>query len=108
MSCDMGLLSREGVVEIAVGAQRPAVVLDEGRDQTGFMVLVKPHWTGVRRLFWTGLSCCRHRYARIETRLLTVLFHCLKYAEPGSGCVQSPSKPYWRTCFSLLFVSDDQ
>ena len=72
----MGLLSREGVVEVAVGAERPAVVLDQGRDQTGFVVFIKPHWTGVRRLFWTGITCCRHRYAGFETPAIGSFWHC--------------------------------
>ena len=104
----MTLFPSEGDVEVAVSAERPAVVLDKRRDQTGFVMLVKSDWTGLRRLFWTGLFCCRHRYARIESRLLAVLFHCQKCVDPGSGVVQSPSRPYWRTCFSLLFVSDNQ
>ena len=104
----MALLTREGVVQVAVSAKRPAVVLDERRDQTGLVMLVKSDWTGLRRLFWTGLFCCRHRYARLESRLLAVLFHCQKCVGPGSGVVQSPSRPYVRTCVSLVFVSDDQ
>ena len=104
----MTLFPSEGVVEVAVSAERPAVVLDKRRDQTGFVMFVKSDWTGLRRLFWTGLSCCRHRYARIESRLLAVLFHCFKCVDPGSGCVQNPSRPYLRNCLSLVFVSDDQ
>ena len=104
----MTLLRPERVVEVAVSAKCPAVVLDQGRDQAGFVVLVKSDWTGLRRLFWTGLFCCRHRYARIESRLLAVLFHCQKCVELGSGVVQNPSRPYLRTCFCLIFVSDNQ
>ena len=63
------------VVKVAVRAKRPAVMVNQKCDQSGFMAFVKAHWTGVRRLFWTGLSCCRHRYARIETRALEMLHH---------------------------------
>ena len=104
----MTLLPSEGVVEVAVSAESPPVVLDQRRDQTGFVVFVKPYWTGLRRLFWTGIPCCRHRYASIETRLFAVLFHCFECVDPGSGVVQSPSRPYLRNCLSLIFVSDDQ
>ena len=87
----MTLLRPERVVEIAVSAKRPAVVLDQGRDQAGFVMLVKSDWTGLRLLFWTGLSCCRHRYARIETRLFAVLFHCFKC--DGKALVLSRARP---------------
>ena len=100
--------ARIRVVEVAVSAERPPVVLDERRDQTGFMVLVKSDWTGVRRLFWTGITCCRHRYARIESRLLTWVFHLSKCVDPGFGYVQSPSRPYLRNCVGLTFISIDQ
>ena len=71
----MTLLPGERVIEVAVGAQRPAVVLDQGGDQAGFVVFVKPDWTGVRRLFWTGLPCSRHRYTRDEIPSRGWFFH---------------------------------
>ena len=66
-SRDIALLTLEWVVEVAVVAQGPPVVVDQVRDQMGFVAFVKADWTGVRRQFWTALSCCRHRYARFET-----------------------------------------
>ena len=71
----MGPLTVERVVEVAVSAERPAVVIDQGGDQACFVVLVKPDWTGVRRLFWTALFCCRHRYASFETPLIGACRH---------------------------------
>ena len=67
MSRGIALLPPEGVVEVAVGAQGPPVVVDQERDERGFVPFVKPYWTGVRRLFWTGITCDRHRYASFET-----------------------------------------
>ena len=107
----MGLLSHEGVVEVAVSAERPAVVLDEGRDQTGFVVFVKPYWTGMRCLFWTRISCCRHRYARFETPLIGSFWHCQGPKRTRSGRfnpVQTTSKPYLRNCLNLELISNDQ
>ena len=42
----MAPLNRKWVVEVAVGAQGPPVVIDQVRDQAGFVVFVKPYWTG--------------------------------------------------------------
>lgn len=46
MSRGIALLPREGVVEVAVSAEGPPVVVDQVRDQRSFVALVKPHWTG--------------------------------------------------------------
>ena len=93
------------VVEVAVSAKRPSVMVDQIRDQTGFVAFVKPYWTGVRRRFWTAISCCRHRYARIESRALAMLHHQKECMWIRIGCVQSASRPYWRTCGNLTLVS---
>ena len=39
-------LTPERVVEVAISAQGPPVVVDQERDQAGFVVFVKPYWTG--------------------------------------------------------------
>ena len=93
------------VVEVAVSAKRPSVMVNQKCDQSGLMAFVKAHWTGLRRLFWTGLSCCRHRYARIESRALEMLHHQKECMWIRIGGVQSASKPYWRNCVNLTLVS---
>lgn len=55
------------VVEVAVSAKRPPVVINQKCDQAGFMTFIKADGTGVRPLFWTAIHCCRHRYASFET-----------------------------------------
>ena len=94
----MTLLRPERVVEVAVSAKCPAVVLDQGRDQAGFVMLVKSDWTGLRLLFWTGLSCCRHRYARFATHAIQWFWHCQGPKRTRSGrfeglLVTSRSRP---------------
>ena len=46
MSRGIALLPVERVVEVAVSAQGPAVVVDQERDQRGFVAFVKADWTG--------------------------------------------------------------
>ena len=55
------------VVEVAVSAERPSVMVNQKCDQSGLMTFIKANWTVVRPLFWTAISCCRHRYAGFET-----------------------------------------
>jgi hypothetical protein len=54
-------------VEVAVSAQHPSVMVDQICDQPGLMTFIKANWTVMRTLFWTVISCCRHRYASFET-----------------------------------------
>jgi len=45
MSRGIALLPAEGVVEVAVSAKRPAVVINQKGDQARFVAFVKPYWT---------------------------------------------------------------
>ena len=63
--------------EVAVSAQGPPVVINEEGDQRGFMAIVKPYWTRLRSLFWTGINCCKHRYASFETPSIGACRHKL-------------------------------
>jgi len=45
MSRGMALLPFEGVVEVAVSAEGPSVVIDQEGDQAGFVLFVKAYWT---------------------------------------------------------------